>query len=654
MSSIFISYRRGGAPAHARAVFERLRNEFGSGEVFIDVEGIDFGLDFVEILSKQLNDCQVILALIDPQWATALDTQGRRRIDREHDYVRTEIVMALARGILTIPVLIDGAVMPDADDLPEPLRPLSRRNALVLDFTNFDAEIGRLIAAIKKIVVPSKNGDKPATDGATRIAHEAIAEALHIRSEGEGSVPDPLDTTLHEEIEGPGASAAEKAEIRKQQAISAPVLTADSERKPIEKGSWRRNKPLLLMGLVGSASLILLLIFQSGTRQPSTQIHSTLPEPDRADDTSKVPGAPSPAAARSVASPATDSGSIRIAQGAKMTNKPQGSPPRVVGQPRQGVSDRNSIAATTETLNTWTAQTSNTTHFLFRIAFTADGQRGWAVGTGVIVATTDGGKTWTTQTINTPTPLLGMTLSPDGQNLWAVGQDGTIVETTDGGRVWSARPGYYFRHFIGVALNANGQRIWGVGDGGTIIATTDGGNTWKAQISKTKRNLWAITFTADGKRGWAVGDGGTIIATTDGGNTWVPQTGITTNDLKDITFTADGQRGWAVGDSGTIIATTNAGKTWKAQISNLEEPGRHTFFGVAFAVDGQRGFAVGSLGGMVATTDGGNTWKVQQGNKGGNSLFGIALTADGRRAWVVGDNGTIMATADATSLHPPP
>jgi hypothetical protein len=57
MSSIFISYRRGGAPARARAVFERLRNEFGSSEVFIDVEGIDYGLDFVDILNKQLNGC---------------------------------------------------------------------------------------------------------------------------------------------------------------------------------------------------------------------------------------------------------------------------------------------------------------------------------------------------------------------------------------------------------------------------------------------------------------------------------------------------------------------------------------------------------------------------------------------------------------------
>jgi hypothetical protein len=155
MASIFISYRRIGALVHARALFERLRNEFGPGEVFIDLEGIEYGVDFVDILNKQLNGCQVMMAIIDPHWATAADKQGRRRIDREYDYVRTEIVAALARGIRTVPVLIDGAEMPDPADLPEPLRPLTRRNALMLDFNQFDAEIGRLISEIRKILATS-------------------------------------------------------------------------------------------------------------------------------------------------------------------------------------------------------------------------------------------------------------------------------------------------------------------------------------------------------------------------------------------------------------------------------------------------------------------------------------------------------------------
>jgi hypothetical protein len=158
MASIFISYRRVGALVHARALFERLRHEFGPNEVFIDLEGVDYGLDFVDILNEQLNGCQVMLALIDPQWATATDRQGRRRIDRENDYVRTEITTALARGIRTVPILIDGAEMPDSSDLPEPLRPLVRRNALILDFNRFDAEVSRLIGVIRKLLSSSSLG----------------------------------------------------------------------------------------------------------------------------------------------------------------------------------------------------------------------------------------------------------------------------------------------------------------------------------------------------------------------------------------------------------------------------------------------------------------------------------------------------------------
>jgi hypothetical protein len=166
VSAIFISYRRVGALVHARALFERLRNEFGPNGVFIDLEGIEYGVDFIEILNEQLNGCQAMLALIDPQWATATDRQGRRRIDREYDYVRTEIVTALSRGIRTVPVLIDGAEMPDPEDLPEPLRPLTRRNALILDFNRFDAEVARLISAIHRILntpvvaVPSPQGQQ--------------------------------------------------------------------------------------------------------------------------------------------------------------------------------------------------------------------------------------------------------------------------------------------------------------------------------------------------------------------------------------------------------------------------------------------------------------------------------------------------------------
>ncbi len=81
MSAIFVSYRRQAALVHARAVFERLSREFGPHQVFIDLEGIDDGVDFVELLEQQLRGYRVLLVLIDPGWATVADSKGRRRLE---------------------------------------------------------------------------------------------------------------------------------------------------------------------------------------------------------------------------------------------------------------------------------------------------------------------------------------------------------------------------------------------------------------------------------------------------------------------------------------------------------------------------------------------------------------------------------------------
>jgi len=152
MSTIFISYRRDGALVHARALFERLSREFGQQQVFIDLDGIDIGVDFVELIDRQLEGCRVLLALIDPDWLDASDREGRRRLDNEADFVRIEIARALRRGITVAPILLDGAEMPSPNRLPTDLQPLARRNAMALDFRRFDSEVSRLIATIRRIL----------------------------------------------------------------------------------------------------------------------------------------------------------------------------------------------------------------------------------------------------------------------------------------------------------------------------------------------------------------------------------------------------------------------------------------------------------------------------------------------------------------------
>src|SRR5215471_9819026 len=130
--AIFISYRREDAAYPAGWLFDRLIDHFGRGVVFKDVDSIDLGADFITTVTHALESCAVLLAVIGRQWLTATDGRGWRRLDDRGDFVRLEIETALTRGICVIPVLVDGARMPRAGELPASLSALASRQALEL------------------------------------------------------------------------------------------------------------------------------------------------------------------------------------------------------------------------------------------------------------------------------------------------------------------------------------------------------------------------------------------------------------------------------------------------------------------------------------------------------------------------------------------
>ena len=123
---------------------------FGEDQVFIDIDQIEPGEDFVEAINRKVGTCDIAIVAIGPNWLRATDASGKRRIDDEEDFVRMEIVASLQRKIRVIPVLVGGARMPGKQDLPEALAPLSRRNAIELSETRFHADVNRLIEAIEK------------------------------------------------------------------------------------------------------------------------------------------------------------------------------------------------------------------------------------------------------------------------------------------------------------------------------------------------------------------------------------------------------------------------------------------------------------------------------------------------------------------------
>lgn len=151
MRAIFISYRRDDTEGHARTLFQDLVKAFGADAVFMDVAGIKPGIDFRKIIDANTASCCVLLAIIGKQWAGAVDDAGARRLDDPMDFVRLETASALKRDIPVIPVLVHGARMPRAEQLPDDLKELVFRNNVELTHARWDSDVQLLIQALRPL-----------------------------------------------------------------------------------------------------------------------------------------------------------------------------------------------------------------------------------------------------------------------------------------------------------------------------------------------------------------------------------------------------------------------------------------------------------------------------------------------------------------------
>ncbi len=166
MGNVFISYRRDDTSGYARSLYQRL-NERWPGEVFMDVDTIPIGRDFVEVINERIQLSDAVLVLIGPEWLSATDAAGRRRLDDTGDIVRIEVAHALKRKVNVIPVLVQRARMPAEAELPEDLRSLARRQAHELRDTRWTDDVARLEAALA-----------PSASSRTRMIAVAAAAAL--------------------------------------------------------------------------------------------------------------------------------------------------------------------------------------------------------------------------------------------------------------------------------------------------------------------------------------------------------------------------------------------------------------------------------------------------------------------------------------------
>ena len=147
--NIFLSYRRDDSRGYTNAIYTMLEYHFDSDQIFMDVDTLVPGSNFVQCLQDAVEACDIFLAIIGLRWENIEDKKGVRRLENPEDFVRIEIAHALKRGIPVIPILVDGAEMPFSENLPDNLKELALHHAFSIG-DHMRSDMQRLIKALEK------------------------------------------------------------------------------------------------------------------------------------------------------------------------------------------------------------------------------------------------------------------------------------------------------------------------------------------------------------------------------------------------------------------------------------------------------------------------------------------------------------------------
>jgi hypothetical protein len=253
---IFISYRRDDAAGEAGRLSDHLIQRFGAPSVFLDIDTIQPGADFVVTLEDSLKETGVMLVVIGRRW---LGDGGRRRLDDPADFVRLELERALSRSIPIVPVLVQGATMPQATDLPAPLAALSKRQAVTLDHAEFRHDADRLSDHIAKILGISASAAAPswrsrrAAGGAVAALALILGAAAYWLADDDGTNPPATPENVRPAATNPRVDAAlaeAAAQRQRNQFVEALATLAAARELAPDSDAVRRLQEDVAMDLI--------------------------------------------------------------------------------------------------------------------------------------------------------------------------------------------------------------------------------------------------------------------------------------------------------------------------------------------------------------------------------------------------------------------
>ncbi|MEO6188410.1 MAG: toll/interleukin-1 receptor domain-containing protein [Ginsengibacter sp.] len=158
--NIFINYRVHDTAGETGRLVDKLKQNFASDQIFIDIDKIEPGVDFTKAISKSLESCDVMLAIIGPHWLGKTGDENASRIKNPNDWVKLEISSALQRDIRVVPVLVDGAELPEENELPVDLQPLLLRQSYEISNKRWDYDTSQLVDFLIKLGVAPKDKEK--------------------------------------------------------------------------------------------------------------------------------------------------------------------------------------------------------------------------------------------------------------------------------------------------------------------------------------------------------------------------------------------------------------------------------------------------------------------------------------------------------------
>src|SRR6266511_4088854 len=238
---IFLKYRRDETSGHAGRLFDVLAARFGNDHVFMDIDRIEPGLDFADVISEAVASCDVFIALIGSRWLTSADAKGRPRLENPEDFIRLELEAALELDVRLIPALVQNAQMPSSDELPETLRPFARRHAVELSDTRWTFDIGKLIETLERLETGLAERETAEREAQERAEAEAQAQAERETAEREAQ-----EREAQERAEAEAQAQAEReaqereAQEREAQERAEAEAQAQAEREAQEREAQER------------------------------------------------------------------------------------------------------------------------------------------------------------------------------------------------------------------------------------------------------------------------------------------------------------------------------------------------------------------------------------------------------------------------------